>query len=302
MTKQEKKKIKSIEAVRYQSIIESIHDSEMKIIEFPTSYKEYDQDQNLIVDSNWDHNGNLSEKITYAFEEGKKVGECVFMDEEEVAEEYTYEYDDEGKVSKAIVKYYDGHEETCTYTYNEEKQIVSKIFVDDEDEEGDREEFEYTDGKIVKYIKNGDFGPEEETSQKWENGLLAEKDQNLILEEEHVWTSFEYNDKKQLIESKEIKDNGQATNLHHYHYNEQGLLETEFQQNGKARHTTQYTYDEMGNETLVEDIMENGNVNYRVKRGYDEDGNVVESSVEMYTPEMMMESQYSVKYTYNFFD
>ena len=52
----------------------------------------------------------------------------------------------------------------------------------------------------------------------------------------------------------------------------------------------------------MEDVYEDGSVNFTVNREYDEDGNVLVSHVEMFSDGGLTEAKYSVRYKYTFFD
>ncbi len=294
------KKIKTAKAIRIQYTLESIHDEELTQVEFPTSYREYDPNGNILQDISWDHNGVLSEKFAFAYEGKKKIAESLYLDEEEIAEHHTFSYEGE-QISSAKITYLDGHEEQCTYTY-EDGKLISKECMDDEGDEGEKEYFSYENGMLTRYEKHGDFGLEEITTQKWDGKLLLEKDQELVMEEDRVQVQNQYNEKGLLIKSMEEKAVGQSRVESSYSYDEQDQL-VEVQQNDNGEnHTIRYRYNDKGDEVYMDDTAHDGQVNFTVEREYDDWGNVLESRVEIFSGDGLTEAKYTVKYAYTFFE
>jgi len=89
-------------------------------------------------------------------------------------------------------------------------------------------------------------------------------------------------------------------------------IENEFDEKGKQRSmkiTTpesvsfiKFEYDEAGNEIYQLETNEQGEINHQVRRNYDNEGNLLDSDVEMFYHGQGMDSHYEIKYEYTFFE
>ena len=98
------KKIKITKATRFDYTIESFQDEEIKIVENPAYYREYDDNGNLTEETIYGPGGYISEKYSFVYNDGKVAEQKTWLDETTVAEYQIFEYEG-GKLVKIITKY-----------------------------------------------------------------------------------------------------------------------------------------------------------------------------------------------------
>jgi len=297
-------KIKRVKTIRFDQKLESVNDKELSIVEYPLSIKEYDKNQNLILESTWASNAMLSEKFTYEYEGNQLKKQCTFSGENEIAETETYKYDNEGKLIESILQYIDGSRDITTYVYNTEGQKISSKAIDEDGDVSQQEFWEYKDAKLISYQLVNEYG-ETEIEQKMTyniEGKTIRKDYFNSLEENEYYIIFEYDEKGALVLESKYGPTGKLREEKSYQYNSEGRIILEKTENAKETLVKEYKYDSAGNQIYSIEREEDDEItNFEVWRNYDDTGKQSSSKVIIYGNGMGNDVQYEVKYEYEYY-
>lgn len=299
-------KIKSIYAWRYDYILRSVTDTEFDIVKNPLTVKEYDADGNLILSKDYGPGGTISNYFEYEYRDGKLAVQKIFSDENELGQTEYYEYDGQGKLVKTIVEYLDGSRDAIIHTYDKDGNKLSSITKDEEDdEEGQREYWEYENGLPVAYKLINDFGEIEEEEELIYNdrGQLIEQNVHNSLDNSRYTEKNTYNEAGQLVLWQRYNEKGKLIEEKSFEYDNKGRVIVEKTENAKSSLLRSRKYDDRGNEIYTREEEEDSEQPiFEVWREFDEDNQQSISKVVIYGDEQQAGSKYEVKYSYKFYE
>lgn len=246
----------------------------------------------------YDSDGELEEHILSKIENGLIVEEVVEIQGEE-SERTIRTYDEKGRVITETRTYLEGGTDITSYEYDGEN-LVLKHVVDTDGDEGEKEERQYENGKLVKEVKYNLFGnPENEREYEYHEGGsvseiteityrdgLPERTVSFYDEQGHLTLEKKYDIKDRLV--------ARTTVI----YNENGKAVSFEEENPRGKKVTTLGYDEKGNNTTQEETDEKGNRISYVERTYSDEGELVSAEIIM-EPSMYQSGQhYKLVYTY----
>ncbi len=298
------KKIKTETSFKHDLTIDSFHDEEVQVKAHKTSFKEYDKNQNLVCEINYESSGEINEKYLFKYnDKGHLVEEIIYYDEEEIAERITYERNSDGVILKEYNHYLDETFDT-TECFYEGKQIIKKLTTDSDGNTDDLEKFKYENENLVlfekynnenKLVEKNSFQYDEKGNEtkiiKWNEIDEFEVTQTIFYNEAGLKNKIhKYNHLEQLVEivNLEYDDKGNAIKV------------TEEGQNGKL--ILYLTYDKHGNVIEQQEQDAQGEINHKVERKYDEDNNLIESKVAINRHGQGINLNYTIETKYEFFD
>jgi len=247
--------------------------------EFITYRQELNEAGKTVLDAAWESNGALQNKSTYTYDDkGNQISQKVFLDEENVSEEWTYAYDEQQKLIQKTVEYADGS--ISSYQKNIEPENTFEWVAKDEDGE-----FE---GKEISKFNNNDLlliniEEDDEGFELLRKEFEYDENDNMISQ-----TIFEngeplskeimkYDANNNLIHSVSLSPGGNKISETKYYYNENNKLSYR-DINDEMR--VEYTYDENGNQTEIKQTNLQTELNLGlVQFKYNEEGVLIEKLV-----------------------
>ncbi len=267
------------------------------------SFTEFDKNGNVLMEIKYNAEGNAEEKYMNTFDEkGRLIEEIYYLTEDEIAEHKTYEYDDEGKVWRAFKHYVDGSEDVTDYKYDDEGKVIEKVTTDSDGEMEEKEVFSYKNGKLEsrELFESGEL-TFRETFAFDESGNLIE---TSSYHEDDGTTRYThaYNEKGILIKTLKYNDEDQLVAKSEYILTEAGKISELVEETRFGKSITKLVYDERGNAIEQIETNEKGEINSRAIRKYNENDDVVESSVDINFYGNQIDQHYTLKYEYTYFD
>jgi hypothetical protein len=298
------KKIRKRSSERSNFVYSQEEDQWVVDTTFLNSLQEYDENGNLLKEANYNAVGDFDTLNYFKYDEkGFLVEELVHIDENEVAETHRVENREDGKPVCETIEYQDGSIDTVTFSYDENGNLVAEKQVDSDGLVESHEVYEYQDGMIV---HEAVYGPEEtilsENKHTYnEKGKLTETISWNSEEDQEIKVINNYGENDQLIETLRYLASGLLIARSNFTYNEKGVMTDleEEDQNGIRR--TKMETDEKGNMTLQEEYNEEGDLNLRIERSYNEEGEPLESTIYMDRHGNGADVYYTVKYEYEYF-
>lgn len=220
---------------------------------FKTAYREFDEDENLILDITYLEDGSIDRKYEYEYDDGKLVDEKLFYDDA-LSEHNSYTYD-KGKLTRSFIHYQDGSKDTVLYEYDPQGHLIKKTLMDEDEEVEEVQEWDYDDDNLISMKKY------EENLNKpvWEEKSEYDEEKRLI---EHViWDYPEEKTYKQVLE-----------------YDEEGresMIKTYV--NEQLKEKTMFERDENGRPHVV--IEEKPGERTRIIQQFDDKGRVITQKV-----------------------
>ncbi len=244
---------------------------------FTSSYKEFDNNQNVTLEQDFSAEGSLESYNKYSYNEQNQLIETHYLDEsEEVLETHKFYYENDKLIKEHI--YYgeneydndDDYYDIITYEYNNENQLVHKQSFDSDGEFNSEKKYTY-DGKnkVNEQIFGENHILELELSYEYDDfGNITDEIRHDHIENmknilEHQYNEqylkavslvynnfkelvsksmFEYNDKSQLI--KVIEETRDSYVVKNYELDENGSVKVEnfFNKDEELMQYKNYTY------------------------------------------------------------
>jgi antitoxin component YwqK of YwqJK toxin-antitoxin module len=297
-----KNKVKS--ALTYHADLGSEETLEVKTNEALQQKVIFDAQGNISEHIQYLADGSIEDRVTNSYNADGKLAEEVLYDPDgEIAERRTLEYAENGKLLKEIKHYQDGAQDLITYSYNEAGHLLEKIFGDDSGWVEKREAFTFEGDKLTA-VKEYD----EEGKLLKESAFTYDADGNL--EESSESPTSDMGGRKVTIYNisglpeiiKYYSPSGNLIARHTYEYNENDLV-TDIKEETQSGISSSHTeYDEIGHAVVLEDRSANEELNHRIERTYDEEGNLLTSHVFINGHGRNLNQHYLERIEYTFFD
>ncbi len=267
------------------------------------SYTEMDNHDNVILEIKYDPSGRIEEKYVFRFDnKGNLLEEISYLTENEIAEHKTYEWDEQNKIARSFKLYADDSKDRVDYRHDQQGRVIEKTTVDSDNEIEAREIMEWKENLLLKKQVH-EFGEMvlEEKNEYDEEGKLT---QNIKWTSEEGKTTIEYHydEKKQLIKTLTYDNNDKLINKTRYLYNEAGkVIQADFE-SARNKNSTIITYDDRGNAIEQSETNEQGEINNRALRKFNEYGDVIETSVIIDFHGQGINQEYILNYEYEYFE
>lgn len=296
----EMKKIHRIESKRFNYIKRLGQASEIQVIEFPNAVKEFDENGNVLLDLQFDNHGNISEKIEFAYKEGKLIKKTTYIDEDEVADISNYHYDTTAKLSYVIVEFIDGTQDKIVYKYNSNGNLINKA---SEDGEGSQEEMRYENNLLVyhKIVDDFDELEREEFRTYSIDGKLVEMRLRTFNEgdlqtvevvcdaEGRTTREMVFNSKSRKLAEKNLSYDSFGNLIKIVSNDENGLS------------TLEMIYDSNNNEIEQIETNDDGEIQHQVKRTYSAENEVIRSEIQIFNYGRAIDLHYVIETNYTYF-
>jgi len=270
----EKKKIKKIE-----ELTQLTNTNGEVLNEFVTYQQLFDENGKTVLDASWDSNGALQNKSTYEYDDmGNQVLQKIYLDEENVSEQWTYGYTEEGKLNHKEVEYADGS--ISSYNKNIESVNTIEWVATDEDGEFEGKEINRYNTKelLIESIEVDDEGFEllkKEYEYDANDNLAAQ----IIYENEAPLSKevMQYDANNNLVHSIQLSPGGNKIGETKFHYDEKNqLIYRDI--NDEVR--VEYTYDDKGNQIEIKQTNLQTDLNLGlVQYKYNEENVLIEKLV-----------------------
>jgi hypothetical protein len=291
-----KRKIKTISANRETYTVLSALDKELTLVKHPAFLREFDEKGKLISESNFDFEGQITEKYVYKYENDLLVEKVTFYDETEEAEKEFHAYA-QGLRTKTTIQYNEGYEETFIYEYDQKGRLLSRK---SEEEFGEKDLYEYLNNNIIlkQFDEDGNNYSTIRSTLDTKGRVISKtvSDENGENQTDYVYDEFD-----RIGEEIEINLSDSSTKKNIIDYDSDGKPLKITSINDDEITITKYSYDSLGNEILQEETDENDNLYHKVQRKFDEEGNVLETHVEIIDTNSI-DRNYSLYYHYQFFE
>ncbi|MCF8302150.1 MAG: hypothetical protein K9I94_02665 [Bacteroidales bacterium] len=292
------KKIKSITLYRIDEMPGDEKDE--NTVKF--RYSEYDEKGNLVVEENYDQEGNFTERYERNYDTaGRLIEEVYYLEEDEMAEHKTYEYDENGRVIKARKHYVEGEPDEIIHEYDESGNLTERITINEDEEQEARELFVFENGRLVKeqYFDEDNELVSERLSKFDENGNQVEYTEWNA--DDHTTTRevYVYDDGRQIA-SKRYNNKGELLEKLTFELDEKGNRNRIVQQLPDGESTIVIERDDNGHVVKQEEYNSDQELNNRIERELDEHGNVLESRVFIGSPEPGIGKSYTIRYAYEY--
>lgn len=297
-------KNKIISALTYHLDLGSTEDPETKTIETLQQKVDFDLQGNVTEHIQYLPDGSIEDRVINNYNaEGNLVEEVLYDPDGEIAEHRTLEFSEKGTLLKEIKHYEDGSQDIITYRYDEAGHITEKIFGDDTGWIEKREIFTFEDDKLTTVKELDEEGAllKESTFTYDEGGNLEESSESPNGEMGGRKVTV-YNSHSLPEVIKYYSPSGNLIARTKYEYNEKGQvtgISEETQSNTSSSHTE---YDEFDNAVVVEDRSANEELNHRIERTFDENGNLLTSHVFINGHGRNPNQHYLERIEYAFFD
>lgn len=288
-----------METTREEYVVKSPLDKELTLEKHTAIHREYDEKGRILLDINYDFRGNISEKYAYCYDELRIIEKSTYFDENEIGEKELYFYEGE-KLKKIKVQYVEGYEEIFELSYDKEGRKISKSTVS---EEGEKQLIEYNEQMEIIYNYNEDNELEsKEVIERDKKGLLISKESENYFMETYELIKYHYNNNDKISTELHYDRNGNETDKIEFEYdtNYRPIVIRTISEAGES--FLYLSYDKNGNEILQEEKDEDGLVNHRVEREFDDEGNVLKTHVQIFNHGYYIDSEYTLRYQYEFYN
>ena len=171
---------------------------------YTSSYREYDENQNVILEQDFSTDGILETFNKYSYNEHNQLVETLYLDEnEEVLESHKFFYENNKLIKEHV--YYGANEyeeegdfyDIIEYHYNDENQLIHKLSKDSDGEFNSEKKYFYQDkNKIREEIYGENHKLEVELIFKYDdNGNIINEMRHDHIEDVKNTLEHHYNEK-----------------------------------------------------------------------------------------------------------
>ena len=248
--------------------------------------------------------GSVEDRVTNSYStEGKLTEEVLYDPDGEIAERRTMEYSENGNLLKEVKHYLDGAQDIITYRYDGAGHLLEKIFGDNSGWIEKREVFTFEGDKLtaVKEFDEDNTLLKEVTFTYDADGNLEESSESPTRDMSGRKVSiYNINALPEVI--KYYGESGSLIARHTYEYNEKGQV-TDIKEETQSGISSSHTeYDENGHAIVMEDRSANEELNHRIERTFDGEGNLLISHVFINGQGRNLNQHYLERIEYTFFD
>lgn len=297
------KKIKSETSWKHDLTIESFRDEEVKVKAYKAGYKEFDKNGNLLCEINYDSRGDLNEKYLFSYDENSKlIEEIIYFDEEEIAERITYERNSKGQIIKSYNHYLDDTFDTIEYIYDG-KKLIKKITIDSDGDTDSIENFTYEGDNLILFEKLDDENElVERNSYKFDqNGKELENSKWNAEDDQEISVKIFYNEEGDKNKAHQFNNKKQLVAIVDFEYDSKGNINKVIEESQRGKSILNLTHNENAQVVIQEELNGQGEINHRVERKYDDDGNVLVSKVTINRHGQGINEDYTIEFKYEFF-
>lgn len=296
-----KNKIKT--ALTYHSDLGSEETPETTNNEILQQKVEFDDQGNIIEHIQYQPNGSIEDRVTNAYNAGGWLAEEVLYDPDgEIAERRTLEYSENGKLLKEIKHYDDGSQDIIAYVHDEAGHLMEKNYGDDSGYIEKKEVFAFEGDKLSSVQELDEDGTiQKEIIYTYDaDGTLEETSESPTENGGRKITIYNSNALPEVV--KYYSEAGNLIARHTYEYNDKNQV-TDISEETQSGISLSHTeYNEHGHAIVIEDKSVNEELNHRIERTYDEEGNILTSHVFINGQGRHKNQHYIERIEYMFFE
>jgi len=258
----------------------------------------FDDQGHEIEHFNYNPEGELEEHIKLELVDGLPVDERLEINGE-LTEHTTRTYDEKGRLLTETRHYLEGGTDTTYFEYDGDK-MISRLVVDSDGEEGEKQIWEYKDGRLVREVQYNMFGniELERVPEYDENGLLSDITETSYREDQPQKTLTFFDEHGRMITEKHYDSKERLVARTTVQYQENGKPILFEEENVRGKKITTLEYDDSGNNITQEETDQNGlRISY-VERVFNENGNVLTVEVIMEPSLYNAGNHYRLEYKY----
>jgi hypothetical protein len=297
-------KIKTASLSKYDYVLKDINAEEFELKGGIYNKTTYDDEGRTLVEIKYDETGGVEQHYEYAYDEkGARTADRSYDETGELIDDLEYKVDEDGKNLFGYKKYLDGSKDTITYRYDDEGNLIERELKSDEDEIEFIDKHTYLGGNEILHES---FDEDNELVYRKESTYDAKAN----VSEEKTWMLE--TDRTALMKNT-YDDEGQLTSVASYSENDDLIFRVDYERNDKG-HISQVTeespegvilttigYDDSGNAVMQIEKNEDGEINSRIERKYDAEGNITESEAILDRHGKGMNQHYILKYEYEMY-
>jgi hypothetical protein len=298
------KKISKRTTNRYNFVYSQEKDQWVVGSNYISAVQEFDMEGHMLKESTFNADGEPEELNEYKYDEqGRLAEELIYFEAKEVAETHRFEYDGE-QLLKEFVFYQDGSEDTISFTYNSEGKLIEKVLIDSDGEMESREKFEYS-GELL--LHEEVLGPDEQPIS--DSRYSYDEKGNLI--ETILWTQedgelgrivHEYDENGKRDCTERYNPSGQIVARTTFTLDEKGNVIEMLDEDTSGSKNTKLENDEKGNITFQEEYNEENELNHRIERVFNEEGETMETTVFVDRHGKAPDQYYTIKFEFEYFE
>lgn len=258
----------------------------------------YDEQGHETEHFNYNSDGELEEHIKVELVNGLPVDERLEFNDE-LTEHATRTFDEEGRLLTETRQYLEGGTDTTYFEYTGDK-MVSRLVVDSDGEEGEKQMWEYKDGRLVREVQYNMFGniELERVPEYDENGLLTDITETSYREDQPEKTITFFDEQGRMTTEKHYDSKERLVARTTVEYHENGKPIKFEEENVRGKKVTSLGYDDSGNNIMQEEMDQNGQRISLVERTFNETGNVLTVEVIMEPSLYNAGNHYRLEYKY----
>lgn len=276
-----KKTLKKETAYKTDYIIESIDSEPEEDKTYKSSYREFDPNENVLIDETYLSDGTVDRKYEYQYKGNKLVDEKLYYGGDELSEHISYEYDGEYLVKK-YVHYQDETKDVIHHEYDDNGNLIRKTTVNNDGETEETEIMEYEADRVVSYSVYEDEEDSPSVIERWtydENGEVTDYYNYDEFEGYITTVKSSYDENGRLYQTKGYRDGKLKEKVGYKRREDDGKPEEIIEEQPGVKTRVKLEYDNKGNVIGQHMYDRYDNLISRIKRKYDENGNLVESDV-----------------------
>jgi len=264
----------------------------------------FDEKGNVLEHIQYFPDGSVEDRVVNNYSsEGKLLEEVLFDQEDELAERRVMEYDEQGRPIRETKHYQDGSRDFIDYRYDEAGHLAEKVYSDDTGWMEKREMYCFENDRLINVREFDD-----EDTLSGETTVVYDPEGKI--EESSEWPADEqggrkvivYNEKGLIDIIKQYSGSGILIARFTYTYDEKDQLTDITEETQAGTNTSHTAYDEKGQAIMREEHSTNQELNHRVERTFDEDGNLLSSHVFINGRGRHINQHYLERLEYTFFD
>lgn len=294
-------KYKSIKSYRLDLIPEGNEPPVKEPVEYILNHTEYDDNNNATKEITYHADGSIEQIFEMKYDaQGKLVEEFLYYEDNEIADHKKYERDAQGNIKKELVYYNDETFDTIEYKYDSEMNLIEKTTVNSDGETDEKEIFEYSKGNIILHAEFDSVNKKlSETIYLYnEAGKITELTEWDSETDKKFKTVNQYNDNGILIKQlRYLKDNLIAKL--EFEINENNKVYIVLDEDTKHKNTLKINYEEKGNVIEEAEYDRNDELNHSIRRVYNENNDVIESTVFIDHRIEGYQENYRIRYEYS---
>jgi YD repeat-containing protein len=296
-----KKKIKSTTVYRINTVVRDLTASDSEAKAHKYSYSSFTEDGRLLTEERYNDEGEVEEKYEYRYDDqGRLLEEITYLDEDMLAEHKTYERNGDGTVVKAFKHYQDGEKDTIDYKRDRSGRLVEKVTIDSYGEVEAKEVIDYSDKRVTdRKIYEYDELVLEESYDYDDEGNMTEHTKWTV-EDENARFRNVFDPQGNLIQAMKYDLKGNLLSIVKYRYVDNKLVGI-IDENQYGTNTTTLIHDDRGNPIEQAEVDQDGELNNKATRKYNENNDVTEAEIFINTKGRGVNQHYILKYEYEYY-